>query len=501
MLSVSEDFLRLAQSSGRHVFCRIEAGTEVFLDDRILEFDFDDVVHPDWVTIGATCANRFSFSVRYDGELYVRDVVKPFISFDGEEWCPLGVFFVARRYVRGNYASITCYDQMYSLDMEYKSELSFPADTAAVLSEICARYGIECGEQGGSYQVDKIPDGCTVRDMIGYIAGLKRANAKMDRNGALVFKTLTGVASFMLYDKNCWSIQRNMAASVITCLKAGTENGELVSGDGAEISTVEFYNPLMTKDRLDQIYHQLRPLSFYGADIEMQGMPFIESGDAIQLHEGKLLYHLMVSEVEYHYDGGLSARLYSKNRSYSDAVVHTDDLKAAIEELRNMLRAFCFKQMNDEQISVSETEQTAAEFEFETTANGFAQLDVNATVDGFTADSLIIRAYVNGIAAAHTAVQLLGESGNRQVVHYCWLAENLPIGKNRITVTLQTKSGNAYIMPSMLLATLVGHGGISGTGVRDRLSFSEKIEGVPMSDMMFGLQGMDCSLSAQQEGG
>lgn len=500
MVSVSDEFLRLAQSSGRRVFCRIEAGNEVFLDDRILEFDFDDVVHPDWATIGTTCANRFSFSVRYDGELYVKDLVKPFISFDGEEWCPLGVFFVARRYVRGNYASITCYDMMYSLDMEYKSELSFPADAAAVLSEICAGYGIECGEQGGSYQVDKIPDGCTVRDMIGYIAGLNRANAKMDRSGALVFKTLTGTASFMLYDKNCWSIQRNMAPSVITCLKAKTEDGELVSGDGAEISTVEFYNPLMTQERLDELYHLFRPMSFYGADIEMQGMPFIEAGDTIQLHEGKLLYHLLVSEVEYHYDGGLSARLYSKNRSYSDAVVHTDDLKAAIEELRKMLRAFSFKHINDEQISIDETEQTVADFEFETTAKAFAQLDVNATADGFTADFLIMRAYVNGEVAEHRAMQLMGGSGTRELVHFCWLAQNLPVGKNRITVTLQAKSGSAYILPSMLLATLVGHGGISGVGVRDRLSFSEKMKGVKMSGFEFAPQEIEDS-AASEEGG
>ena len=98
MVEVSENFRELAQKNGRHVYCRIEAGSvtsvpEVFLDDRIIEFDFDDVAHPDWFTIGTTCANRFYFVVKYSGELNVNDRVLPYISFDNKEWCPLGIFY------------------------------------------------------------------------------------------------------------------------------------------------------------------------------------------------------------------------------------------------------------------------------------------------------------------------------------------------------------------------------------------------------------------------
>ena len=101
MTAVSDNFKKLAQQNGRYVYCKINAGGTVFLDDRIIEFDFDDVIHPDRFTIGTTCANRFCFSVVYNDELEVHDEVKPYISFDGKEWCPLGVFYVARRYVRG----------------------------------------------------------------------------------------------------------------------------------------------------------------------------------------------------------------------------------------------------------------------------------------------------------------------------------------------------------------------------------------------------------------
>ena len=138
MVEVSEKFRELAQKNGRHVYCRIEVGSvtsvpEVFLDDRIIEFDFDDVAHPDWFTLGTTCANRFYFVVKYGGELNVRDRVLPYISFDNEEWCPLGIFYVSRRYVRDGYASIVCYDKMYSLDTDYVSSLPMPTDTVKIM--------------------------------------------------------------------------------------------------------------------------------------------------------------------------------------------------------------------------------------------------------------------------------------------------------------------------------------------------------------------------------
>ena len=125
MITVSDKFKALAQDNGRRVWCRITVGSEVFLDDRITEMSFDDVIHPDWFTVGTTCANRLHFTARYSGELTSGAEVRAEVSFDGEEWCQLGVFYISRRYVRGNYVSVTAYDRMYSLDTSYswKGEL------------------------------------------------------------------------------------------------------------------------------------------------------------------------------------------------------------------------------------------------------------------------------------------------------------------------------------------------------------------------------------------
>lgn len=85
MVSVSDRFIGLEQKNGRSVWCKVIADGVEFLDDRITDMDFDDVVQPDWFTLGTTCANRLHFTAAYSGELSTGAEVCAYISFDGAE--------------------------------------------------------------------------------------------------------------------------------------------------------------------------------------------------------------------------------------------------------------------------------------------------------------------------------------------------------------------------------------------------------------------------------
>ncbi|MDE6030679.1 MAG: hypothetical protein K2G32_03565, partial [Oscillospiraceae bacterium] len=134
------------------------------------------------------------------------------------------------------------------------------------------------------------------------------------------------------------------------------------------------------------------------------------------------------------------------------------------------------KHINDKMLSIRDELTIAADFEFNTLVKTFVQVDLNFTVDQSTADFLIISVYVNGVKAERDAVQYMPETG-RELVHYYHLAENIPAGKNRIYVTLRTKTGECYILKEQLTATVLGYGVVgSGNGdVRDRLSIIDKL--------------------------
>lgn len=500
MVEVSERFRALATDNGRHVFCRIDVGGEELLDDRLLEFTFDDVTHPDWFTIGTACANRFHFRARDMGEIAVSAEVRPYISFDGEEWCPLGIFYVSRRYVRGRTVSITAYDRMYSLDGEYAHTGELPVASDLLLRSICDGIGLEFSDAGLAIDVERIPSPCTVRDMIGYIAGLNGACAKIDRYGRLVLKKADfNSVTEHIADKNCMDIQRNMTRSVVTCIKAQTEEELLVAGDGAEISTLELYDPLMTQDRLEQLYSIFKPFGFYGADVEMQGLPYLESGEGILLLDGAMAYPIVISEIEYHYDGGLTAVLYSRNKSYIDAVVHEDDLEALLEQLRQELSVTSYKQVNAEQIAIGTAPVTLAEFEFQAHGGGFAELQLNISLSQSTSNFVAFRICVNGSEAERSIIHV-PEDVSRTMVHVYHLEQQLPEGDCSISVTAQTGEGEAYILPKAMLAALIVHGSGSGKGgVRDKLRMYETLPLIKAAPLGAVLLSMTDSADAVKE--
>lgn len=470
MVEVSDSFKELAQKNGRNVWCKIVADGVEFLDDRIIDMDFDDIVHPDWFTVGTTCANRLHFTVNYTGELSPGAEVRAYISFDGQEWCPLGVFFIARRYVRGSYVSVTAYDMMYSLDVDYHYDGELPVTADVLMQAVCDKVGLECADPGYHYKIESVPEGCTARDIIGYIAGINRACAKIDRQGRLHLKSHI-IIDFDLLDRNCWEVQRNMGSSVITSIKVNTGDGEITAGSGAEISSLEMYNPFMTQAIADNMYSMFKPFSFYGAELEMQGMPFLEAGDRVNFLDGKLLYQLVISEIEYSYNGGLTAVLYSRNRVNDE---ESGDLEKLLEQLVHTKEAVYYKRENPSQITLRSEPQIIADFEFECEADCFAQLDVNFTIKQSTADFFIATVNVNGTDVPRKSVQTL-TGADYELLHLYHLAEKLPAGKNRMYVTAQTKTGEAYIAAGDMLATVVGHGLYGNVGSqRDKESLYEK---------------------------
>ncbi|MBD5128701.1 MAG: hypothetical protein HDT43_02065 [Ruminococcaceae bacterium] len=450
MTKVSDNFRALAEANGRYVCCKIIAGGETFLDDRIIDFDFDDVIHPDRFTIGTACPNKFCFSAVYGGQLEVRDEVRPYVSFDGIEWCPLGVFYVARRYVRGGYASIICYDKMYYLDTEYTPTLRIPTTTDAILHDACAQAGISCSENGGSIEIRRLPRGFTIRDIISFISSMNCASAKFDRNGALVFKKTQQTAVY-LREKNCISISRNMTTSFIAGVIIDADGTAIESGSSAAESAAEMYNPMMTQEIADMLARQLSTFRFYGALIKMQGLPYLEAGDNITLEEKDGgTYPITISEIEYHYDGGLTATLHSRNTSPEKS-----ELQAALEELSFSTDIVRMQQSNSYALTITTVARTLAEYEFTTDKRGkSAMIDVNYTLLANEGTELKILVYINDVQQERTAAYT-PVGGRLGLEHFHYLADKLPKGNNRVTVKIQATTGAAQIAAGQSYSTLL----------------------------------------------
>ena len=341
MAELSSKFKELALANGRYVSCKIELGNNTYYDDRILKFDFDDIVHPDWFTIGTACSNEFSFTVIPASEPHIHDEVRPYISFDGSEWCPLGIFYIARRYFREKYDTFVCYDRMYDLD--YNLLHKFPENSSTTAKEtlriVCNEAGITFNGSCIDYDMSPPEKPVTLRQMIGYIAALNCACAKIDRYGELVFKSYSAMPDAQLSADNCFGINLNITRAGISSLRVDTGSETLRYKNSNGLSPVSLYNPFMRQELVNSLGKQLEPLYFYGAEINMQGLPFLEAGELILLkNTNGSLNPIVMSEIKYHYDGALTAKLFSKNKEDNDPEIHRKEFEDALAALWDYVR-------------------------------------------------------------------------------------------------------------------------------------------------------------------
>lgn len=162
----------------------------------------------------------------------------------------------------------------------------------------------------------------TIRQYLGYIAGLAGRNARFSRVGELAFKwysvtdheipgTLQYIGGFKKLTES------NVAVGSIT---SGTSDNTLVAGIGAGFS---FENPFMTQGILNNIFAGVEGIRYTPAQIKWRGNPSLEAGDVILAEYKNGAFHTVyIMEQTLRVSGGL----YSEIKCFgkSDAAIKFD---------------------------------------------------------------------------------------------------------------------------------------------------------------------------------
>ncbi|MDO4649459.1 MAG: collagen-like protein, partial [Eubacteriales bacterium] len=101
-----------------------------------------------------------------------------------------GTFYVTSPESYGEVIKLTAVDLMYKADKPFSTDLVFPQTAQALLTNVCGKCGIPLGTismTNGNLRIDKKPENMTCREVIGSLAMIEGANARIDRNGYLQF--------------------------------------------------------------------------------------------------------------------------------------------------------------------------------------------------------------------------------------------------------------------------------------------------------------------------
>lgn len=216
------------------------------------------------------------------------------------------------------WVTVTGYDRMAGLTEDYMPTITFPATPAQVLADVCKQASVTPpAVTMPSIQI-AAPYTGTLRQQLGWLAGLIGCNAKFDATGNLVF---------CWYSDGGLTIDRDTQymdgltlttddAFTIHSLLTGTDSNPISVGAGKGITTI---NPYMTAEVAETIFAKIDGKTMRPCTVKWRGSPAVEAGDIVSVIGGSgenLTAYVM--ELKTQIKGGMSADLICYGPSDTD---------------------------------------------------------------------------------------------------------------------------------------------------------------------------------------
>ena len=324
----------------------IDGKTYGATDINSLKYD-SGAYNGDTFAIGSTYSNtvQIEFSHLVEG-LKLGMEVRPSIGIktsSGYIYEPLGVFIISSEIKmdrNNNLTTVSASDRFCGLEGGYVSKLTYPAKVLDVIAEICAQSGVKANTNDLArlpHQED-LPapiTGQSYRKALGWIAQLYVGYALFDRQGLFTIRTISE-PNYELdpsqYEQA--GLTKNEAAYKINGIQCqvtlttktrdgeSTEETKTYQAGDATGSQIKLENNIMTPQRLNDIWEQLKDLTFYPFSLNWFGNPAVEAGDWLRL-EDKQGNSFVVPNSSYTLDfnGGLSATSKADQTTSSDQMV------------------------------------------------------------------------------------------------------------------------------------------------------------------------------------
>lgn len=202
MINASKAF-KNALAEGKILYEKVDItfadGRKKTLDSEILVGGgtFTDCAESSSFPIGATVCKSMTLSIDntedqwkdyYFYKAKLTAYLKMQVTDSVVETIKKGTYTITTPEQYGEVLEFTALDDMYKANAPYTSNLALPQSAFALLLDACTTIGISMGfssMEHGDVVVNSIPDGITFRQLIGWVAMLDSANARVDINGNL----------------------------------------------------------------------------------------------------------------------------------------------------------------------------------------------------------------------------------------------------------------------------------------------------------------------------
>lgn len=243
------------------------------------------------------------------------------------EFIPMGKFNAEKPETTDYEINVTAYDNMVLAERTYNSQLTYPTTTTAVMKEICNAIGVSFTTEIESITINNPSSeegasnaafaGHTMREAIGYIAGLYGKFAIFNRLGQLEFRwyedsdydvKLSKTYSFTK-DEQDYSIDQLIVL----------QNQETTFKAGSGVNGISCSNPFATQSIVDAIYQEIGGFTFRKGTVKFLGDCRIDPWDVISVADlSGNTYKIPAMSISHSVDGGLTTTIESFSNSNAD---------------------------------------------------------------------------------------------------------------------------------------------------------------------------------------
>lgn len=361
MLNVTESFDNAISNTGRMLKAKFVFADKEFIGGEIRDFTLeDDILINDVFQIGTF--------IRTKGTAKLIDVDYKFVGKEFElhigiytddktvEFLKLGIFKVKTASKKERITSLEFYDRTDNFDIEYKTELSYPATLLDITNEVCTKLDIELSAGdfiNYNYIVPLKPnfdEGITCRKVIAQIAELAGGYARINNEGKLEFFNLTkygnnsfytGNSTFALntddriLDNRCIiGVDRKTYIDLDTSeaitntitklvVKTGDVKAELGENSGLAYfieDNIFCQNPL---DVIEPVFDILYGLNYRKLSIKWIGNPKYQPGDQLVIYDGNILHNTYIMTRKLNFNGGLTEEYSAEGKTKEETKANT----------------------------------------------------------------------------------------------------------------------------------------------------------------------------------
>lgn len=350
MYSVTDAFNSACAAPGREITSKILFnGTTELAASEVQEISITEQFgSSDGVTIGA------AFSSQCKVVIYKQTPALPLsggnftpyagIMVDGAaQFAPKGKFYIPSDGVEKTgdlWLTITGYDRMAGLTAEYVPTIPFPATPTQMLADVCTQAHVTAPSVTMPDIQIAAPYSGSLRQQLGWLAGLIGCNAKFDATGNLVFCWYADNGLTLGWDVQYMDGLELTAdgAFTINSLLTGTEENPISVGTGLGITST---NPYMTAEQAAVVLAQISGKSLMPCKLKWRGNPAVEAGDSVTVtgRDGKALT-VYVMEQRMTIKGGMSADITCYGPEDAEYAVESPTQKKVQQQYNDVRKAF-----------------------------------------------------------------------------------------------------------------------------------------------------------------